>query len=131
MVSLRSTRSRVPSRTAAKRTLRYDVLVVATGARALTVVPGALTFRGPRDADAMRAVADAVRAGSLGSVAFVVPPGTAWSLPLYELALGTAVQGRKGDQTRDSPSSRLSPLLSRPSGPKPPTRSVSCSQSAA
>jgi sulfide:quinone oxidoreductase len=70
--------------------LPYDVLVLALGARPVEAVPGALTFRGSRDAHRVRAVVADLADGHAGRVAFVVPPGTTWSLPLYELALQTA-----------------------------------------
>jgi sulfide:quinone oxidoreductase len=63
--------------------LRYDALVVASGARATPAVPGAMTFRGGRSAARLRHVLDA----EPGRLAFVVPPGASWPLPLYELAL--------------------------------------------
>ena len=70
--------------------LGYDALLVATGAKPVEAVPGALTFRGPADVEAFSALLDELRAGSLQRVAFVVPGGVAWPLPLYELALQTA-----------------------------------------
>jgi sulfide:quinone oxidoreductase len=68
----------------------YDVLLVATGAVPTTAVPGALTFRGPADVDTMRRLLDEFAAGRLRRVAFAVPAGAVWSLPLYELVLMTA-----------------------------------------
>lgn len=70
--------------------LPYDALVLALGARPVEAVRGALTFRGSRDAHRVRAVVASLHDGSARRVAFVVPPGTTWSLPLYELALQTA-----------------------------------------
>jgi sulfide:quinone oxidoreductase len=70
--------------------LPYDALVLALGARPVEAVRGALTFRGPRDAHRVRAVVDDLEAEFARRVAFVVPPGTTWSLPAYELALQTA-----------------------------------------
>lgn len=70
--------------------LGYDVLVLALGARMREGVRGALTFRGAQDALRVRAVVDALHAGTIDRVAFVVPTGTAWALPIYELALQTA-----------------------------------------
>jgi sulfide:quinone oxidoreductase len=70
--------------------LRYDSLVLALGARAEEAIPGALTFRGPQDSRRLReALQDLDRGGPL-RVAFVAGPETAWTLPLYELALMTA-----------------------------------------
>jgi sulfide:quinone oxidoreductase len=67
----------------------YDVLVVALGARAREAVPGALTFRGPQDGPALAALLEDVVDGRVGTLAFAVPAGATWPLPLYELALLT------------------------------------------
>jgi sulfide:quinone oxidoreductase len=68
----------------------YDVLLVACGAVPTPAVPGALTFRGPADTDKIRQLLEELVAGQVGRVAFVVPWGAVWSLPIYELALMTA-----------------------------------------
>jgi sulfide:quinone oxidoreductase len=68
----------------------YDVLLVACGAIPSPAVPGALTFRGPADTDRMRQLLEELLAAQVGRVAFVVPWGAVWSLPIYELALMTA-----------------------------------------
>src|SRR5207247_9223743 len=67
----------------------YDVLLVACGAVPTPAVPGALTFRGPADTDKIRQLLDEIVAGQVGRVAFAVPWGAVWSLPMYELALMT------------------------------------------
>jgi sulfide:quinone oxidoreductase len=72
--------------------LPYDRLVIAVGARTEAVVPGALTFGGPADTAAVAAVVEGVRSGSVRRVAFVVPSGIAWTLPLYELALQLGIE---------------------------------------
>jgi sulfide:quinone oxidoreductase len=82
--------------TADGRELGYDVLVVATGARRTAAFPHALTFRGHEDAAEMRALVNAVHDGTVRRVAFVIPPGTSWTLPLYELALMTAARADAG-----------------------------------
>ena len=75
--------------------LDYDLLVVATGARSRETVPGAVTFRGPLSAGAIEGVLDrAVREPGLRLV-FAAPAGATWLLPLYELALMTAVHLRE------------------------------------
>jgi sulfide:quinone oxidoreductase len=66
---------------------RFDSLVVAVGARRVRVFEDALTFRDLRDAERMHAVVSALEAGDVARIAFVVPPGVTWPLPLYELAL--------------------------------------------
>lgn len=68
----------------------YDVLLVACGAAPTPAVLGALTFRGPADTEGMRTLLEEIVAGQVGRVAFVVPWGAVWSLPIYELALMTA-----------------------------------------
>jgi len=74
--------------------LEYDALLVAVGARADMAVPGALTFSGPRAVGAVRALLDELIAQRVRRVAFVVPAGVTWALPIYELALLTAEQLR-------------------------------------
>jgi len=65
--------------------LPYDRLIVAPGARPVDGLPGAVTFRGPISAGKVEA---AIR-GAQSHVLFVLPPGSGWPLPLYELALLT------------------------------------------
>lgn len=70
--------------------LTYDVLVVACGARRMSGLDGALTFRGEQDADAMRDLLRQLDRRAITRVAFALPRGASWALPLYELALLTA-----------------------------------------
>lgn len=69
--------------------LSYDVLLLALGARPRAALPGALTFRGPEDVAAVAALLERAAAGELRSLAFALPAGVTWPLPLYELALLT------------------------------------------
>lgn len=71
--------------------LNYDTLLLALGARALSSIPGALTFRGPEDEALLSALLKEARSGRVGRLVFALPVGVAWPLPLYELALLTAV----------------------------------------
>jgi NNP family nitrate/nitrite transporter-like MFS transporter len=73
--------------TAAGRTLRYDALLVAVGARRQGVVPGAVTFSGPQGPAEVRELLRAAAAGRIERLAFAVPAGVGWTLPAYELAL--------------------------------------------
>jgi sulfide:quinone oxidoreductase len=70
--------------------IAYDALVLALGARPVESVPGATTFSGPADVAAVHDGLQRLRGGASSRVAFVAGPGTAWTLPIYELALMTA-----------------------------------------
>jgi sulfide:quinone oxidoreductase len=75
--------------------LRYDALVLAVGAHPGSGLPGALPFSGPRDVAAVREAIEGLKPGRRYAIAFVVPAGVAWTLPLYELALQTAAYARR------------------------------------
>jgi sulfide:quinone oxidoreductase len=69
--------------------LKYDVAVIAVGARTEAPFARGLSFRTPEDRWRIAALlkeyaADPNRERSL---AFVVPPSSSWPLPIYELAL--------------------------------------------
>lgn len=70
--------------------IAYDFLLVAVGAVPTPAVPGALTFRGPADTEKIRTLLEEIAAGDVRGIAFAVPWGAVWSLPIYELALMTA-----------------------------------------
>lgn len=70
--------------------LEYDALILATGARAVTGIPGALTIRDQRDQAVVRRVFEELDRGAVRRVVFAAPGGAAWTLPLYELALAAA-----------------------------------------
>jgi sulfide:quinone oxidoreductase len=70
--------------------LGYDALVLATGARHRTAYSRAITFTGDADSHDYQGLLADLDGHWTRSVAFVVPPGTTWPLPLYELALMTA-----------------------------------------
>jgi sulfide:quinone oxidoreductase len=65
----------------------YDYLLVASGARMLWAVPGAVTFWGVADEGGVEEVVRELRSGRLGRVLFTMPGGCNWALPVYELAL--------------------------------------------
>jgi sulfide:quinone oxidoreductase len=67
--------------------LGYDALVMALGARAYPVWPHVPTFRGPPDVPMVRELVDEIERGGVGSLAMIVPSGTTWAFPLYEIAL--------------------------------------------
>jgi sulfide:quinone oxidoreductase len=76
--------------------LRYDALVIATGASHVDPFPGALTFgaRAGAAASLSRLVAD-IRTQAPASVAFALASPSSWPLPLYELALLAANELRE------------------------------------
>jgi len=79
----------------------YDHLVIAGGVRMLWAVPGAATFWGVTDEGSVGETIARLRAGELRSIAFTMPAGRGWALPLYELALlGSAEIAKAGYNTR-------------------------------
>jgi sulfide:quinone oxidoreductase len=83
------------ARTSAGAELEFDALLVAVGARPVVGVEGAITFRGPADTPSITKLLQEIEAGVVGRVAFAVPGGAGWPLPLYELAMGTAAHARR------------------------------------
>lgn len=70
--------------------LGFDSLLVAVGATPVPAFERARTFRGMQDAETLHGLVQDLEGGYVRSVCFVVPPGTTWPLPLYELALMAA-----------------------------------------
>jgi sulfide:quinone oxidoreductase len=71
------------------RTLPYEILVLAIGTRSAVAVPGSVTVRGPGYTSRFRTVLRELDQRRIQRVAFAVPAGASWPLPLYELALMT------------------------------------------
>jgi hypothetical protein len=67
--------------------LDYDHLIVATGTRLLEGISGAVTFWGVADDKEVQEVVQGMRAANSRRVAFTMPAGRSWALPMYELAL--------------------------------------------
>ncbi len=85
-------------RTSQGAEIDYELLVIACGAVPRPWLSGALTFRGPADSDAFGRLLAEVDSGSVRSIAFTLPAGGTWPLPLYELALLTATRFARRDQ---------------------------------
>lgn len=68
----------------------YDHLIVASGTRQLPGVYGAETFWGVAEDPRVEELVEDMRSGRLGRIAFAIPAGGSWTLPLYELALFAA-----------------------------------------
>ena len=79
-------------RCASGRDLSYDFLVLATGAKAEATFRSAITFGDDPAEERLHGMLADLEQGYLQRVVFVVPGETAWTLPVYELALMTARQ---------------------------------------
>ena len=79
--------------------LKFDKLVIATGALREEPFEHATTFRGQEDSEKLHGLIQDLEGQYARKIAFVVPSGVAWSLPLYELALMTA--RRAGEMSLD------------------------------
>ena len=75
--------------------IAYGALLAAVGARRRPAFQGVATFRGPEDTELLHGLVQDVEGGYSRRVAFVVPGGVTWPLPLYELALMTAARARE------------------------------------
>jgi sulfide:quinone oxidoreductase len=70
--------------------LAYDVLVLAIGAFPYPAYEHGVCVERAHDGEALDRVVAELRVGAAESLAIVVPPGCAWTLPAYELALMVA-----------------------------------------
>jgi sulfide:quinone oxidoreductase len=68
-------------------TLAYDYLLICTGGRFIRAIEGAVTFPSDEPFSPDRLLDDAESGDH--RLAFIVPAGVTWSLPLYEIALMT------------------------------------------
>ena len=75
--------------------LPYDELVIATGAMRIPALEGAITFRGEQDVPAIEQLLADIDGGRSRRIAFALPTGATWPLPLYELALLTSAHVAK------------------------------------
>ena len=88
--SSRWTPTRARSSTWDGRELSYEILVVAVGAQPDRRDPGQRDGTGPGYTGRFRTVLRELDERRIRRVAFAVPAGASWPLPLYELALMTA-----------------------------------------
>ena len=78
--------------TAGGDTVAYDALLVAPGARAVSSVPGALTFAGEAERRTFADVLSTLGRRGVSRIAFVIPQEATWTIAAYELALLTAAE---------------------------------------
>jgi sulfide:quinone oxidoreductase len=69
---------------------RYDILVIALGAKATDSIPGAIAFGTPRGTERFRRLLAEAQDGRLARIVFAVPDDVGWPLAIYELALLSA-----------------------------------------
>lgn len=79
--------------------LDYDILVVCMGGRSRAAFADAVTFRASGESLSVDDVLAQGAADSSKTVAFVVPPGVTWPLPLYELALMTRRRAEESERS--------------------------------
>jgi sulfide:quinone oxidoreductase len=72
----------------------FDALLVATGGRPVAGVEGATTWWPGGDPEVYGGLLRDIEEGYSKRLAMVVPPGSVWPLPVYELALMTAGEAR-------------------------------------
>jgi sulfide:quinone oxidoreductase len=71
----------------------YDRLVLAVGARPYPAFQHAITLGDEDTTERLTTLVADLERGAVRRVAFVVPDGASWTLPLYELAIMTARHG--------------------------------------
>ena len=67
----------------------YDALLLATGARRASALPGSHPFRGAADVKWFGTLLERLDRGAIADVIFAVPRQVKWSLPAWEMALLT------------------------------------------
>ena len=81
--------------TSSGQRIGYDLLVLTPGARIQPTPPGTLTLGAPGASRALGELVSDIRTGTVQRMAFVVPAGITWTLPLYELVLLAAGEARR------------------------------------
>jgi sulfide:quinone oxidoreductase len=76
--------------TAAGERLRYDALLLAYGARSAKPFEHAITFDDAQADETFLGIVQSIEGGYSKRIGLIVPDGTSWPLPVYELALQTA-----------------------------------------
>jgi sulfide:quinone oxidoreductase len=83
--------------------IAYDALVLAPGAFPYSAYEQGVCLDRANQAHAFDEVVADLRAGMVQRLAIVIPPGCAWTLPAYELALITATMAAPVDVTLVTP----------------------------
>ena len=78
--------------TGAGERVDFDALLIAVGARQVEAYKHVGSFRDAAANETFRGVVQDIEEGYSSSIAFLLPVGPVWPLPLYELALMTAAR---------------------------------------
>lgn len=81
------------------RQVEYDAMLLAVGGVELEPFPHVDVFNGRNGSRLFRRIVGEIETKRITHLAFVLPPGPVWPLPLYELALLTAQRGRTSGRT--------------------------------
>jgi sulfide:quinone oxidoreductase len=81
--------------TAGGARLAYDALLIAVGGHMSPAYEGVTTFRDGEADELVHGMIQDIEEGYTKSVAFLIPEGPAYMLPLYELALMTAARAKE------------------------------------
>jgi len=80
------------ARTESGEEIHYDALLLSVGARLRARYKHAITIADRRLNELLRGLIQDIDGGYVHDLAFVVPPRMAWPLPIYELALMSALR---------------------------------------
>lgn len=75
--------------------LQYDALLLALGAAPYTRYRHSITLDHSRLDEQLHGLIQDIEGGYLQKLAFIIPDGAAWPLPIYELALMTAARSQE------------------------------------
>lgn len=75
--------------------LRYDALLLALGAAPYTRYKHSITLDHRRLDEQLHGLIQDIEGGYVQKLAFIIPDGAAWPLPIYELALMTAARSQE------------------------------------
>lgn len=86
-------------------TIGYEAAVICTGAALVPALRSAITLWAGAESPFLPTLLERVGGEEDPAIDFVVPPGTAWALPLYEVALMSATRLRR--MGADTPQLRI------------------------